>query len=194
MRPRLIVAMSLVAALMAAFLTANPVSAATKQCMGHTATQTAPVNGIYLLTSGDDVIVGTSQADVVNAPSFGGSDYICTGGGNDTLSIAVGVATYFDTGSGSDTFTAYYGVGPLTVETGSGNDALSVFVNGAVVSTGSGNDHVFTSSTGLIISTDSCRDWVEDNGGAVSIDCGSNVDTYNTVGTPVITRCEKASA
>jgi RTX calcium-binding nonapeptide repeat (4 copies) len=96
-------------------------------CNGRSATITG--------TPGDDVIVGTSRADVIDAQggsdtirSLSGEDVICAGDGDDTI----------DAGSGHDTVAA--GAGADSVDGGSGNDHLLGEADNDSLRGGSGND------------------------------------------------------
>lgn len=88
-------------------------------CEGRLATVTATA-GQATGTSGDDVIVGSSLADVIDGG--GGNDLICGAGGDDTITG----------GSGNDRVIG--GVGKDTLRGGDGND---------VVLGGAGNDQLF---------------------------------------------------
>lgn len=190
---RLGISLSFVFAIMAALVITLPVSAASKTCFGQAATVQA-ANGVYTLTNGNDVVVGTSKGDYVTtdgAAGAGGTDFICTGSGADTIYITLdGGSATIDTGSGSDNVIAD-GTGALTVSLGSGNDYIQSTVPNASIDGGSGNDTVVNGGTGSSINAGSGNDKVSDLGPASTIDCGPNVDHYSSIGTPVVTRCEK---
>ena len=144
------------------------------------AAETTNLNGLTVeglsridLEGGDDIFVGTAQADVVRGGS--GNDTISGNGGDDIFDY-VGVSNGFDTLSGGDGFdivrasadnvrigiTSLVSVERLTgnghanvvVEWGATNDVLNfstIALDGLTLETGAGNDSVTLNSSGLVV-------------------------------------------
>jgi Ca2+-binding RTX toxin-like protein len=79
-------------------------------------------------TEGNDVILGTANADTINA--LGGNDVVCAGGGNDNVDGGAGNDT-LDGGAGRDNLIG--GANDDTVIGGAGVDTVSYAGNGAGV-------------------------------------------------------------
>ena len=88
-----------------------------------------------LPTTGDDVILGTSGPDVINAGA--GNDTICAGGGDDTINAGNGADTVF-AGEGGDTIQA--GQGRDIIDAGDGDDFVSGGKGKDTIDGGAGND------------------------------------------------------
>jgi predicted extracellular nuclease len=86
-------------------------------------------------TPGDDVLIGTNQADVIVA--FGGNDTILAGNGDDVICAGYGDDT-IDGGNGIDSIDAGYGND--TINGGNGNDVIDGGFGDDVVSGDRGDD------------------------------------------------------
>ncbi|MBZ9648143.1 hypothetical protein K9B33_11340 [Sphingobium sp. 3R8] len=144
------------------------------------AAETTNLNGLTVeglsridLEGGDDIFVGTAQADVVRGGS--GNDTISGNGGDDIFDY-VGVANGFDTLSGGDGFdivrasadNVRIGIASLAsverltgnghanvvVEWGATDDVLNfstIALDGLTLETGAGNDSATLNSSGLVV-------------------------------------------
>jgi hypothetical protein len=118
------------------------VEAASRSCMGVPATAVLTrANRAFQLTPGNDVVYGSSGADVITTASpddVGGVDLICGNGGDDLIGVVSGEGSRVDGGSGRDIIVVVNGADATG---GSGNDRLLLGCGpGTEVHGGSGND------------------------------------------------------
>ena len=127
-----------------------------------------------LPTVGDDVILGTSNADQIMA--FGGDDTICGGGGNDYI-IAGGGDDWIDSGDGSD-----------VVEGGAGNDYIAGGRGSDTIHGGSGDDIISAGTGDDVILGQIGDDIINGERGNDAIDAGPGNDfVYGGVGNDHLT-------
>ncbi|MGI9603529.1 MAG: hypothetical protein ACR2QE_16715, partial [Acidimicrobiales bacterium] len=98
-------------------------------------TVTVDLNMGQAPTAGDDVVLGTPNADSISAG--GGNDTICGGGGNDTINAGVG-NDWVDGGDGNDT--VFGQDGDDTLQGGPGDDQLLGFGDNDTIDGGPGAD------------------------------------------------------
>lgn len=195
-----------------------PSTAFAANCLGHAPT-VVPVGGVYTLTAGDDVVVGTGKADTVETEGdgTGGTDYVCTSGGNDWFSLRIAGSLTLRTGGGDDQgfLNADTATATVDVDLGSGDDFIRTndlggriiggngrdnlwpqgadVVPGLTVDAGAGNDYV-QSATADVIKTGSGVDSVIDQSatGATLVDCGSGrPDIFYAPNATTVKSCEK---
>ncbi len=204
MKLRAVLAMSVIAGVTVLVAPASVDARSTPRCHGKVATIVVTGSGPVLGTEGDDVIVGSSGADEINATQ-GGVDFVCGGSGNDTIQVQWS-GSWADGGNGNDHVEAWRGATALG---GSGDDEVWGLYYGSSASGGSGNDFVYIEEGwgdggsgndevrgwfAVEMLGGSGRDFLVDNIGSNSqlMDCGSNADTY-VIGSPggqVVRRCE----
>jgi hypothetical protein len=215
MQMRLAVVIAVLVASIGLLVSNAPVSAA-GNCLGHQAT-VVPVGHTYTLTAGDDVVVGTSAADEVTTidGAGGGTDYICTGNGDDFVNINVvePIAATVRTGNGDD-FVGIYGSGTIDVDLGNGDDTGTTSgelagsfrgsggndglrfqggsaVAGATVDGGSGHDYVQSSAAEFVYGGSGNDTVIEHSAnGATLVDCGSGRDVFYAANAATVRRCE----
>ncbi len=190
-------------------------AAKTPRCYGKVATQWLTEPGTLLGTPGNDVLVGSSGNDTIDAVfqnNEGGIDLICGGKGDDTIYIAGPLYTTgskADGGSGRDSVSAY---ATAVAHGGSGDDFQVVAQGryGAVAYGDSGIDVVRAADGGTVYGG-SGNDIVENisttgighlYGGSGNdtlygyftvdsyMDCGSGFDTVTPTGSTHVKDCE----
>ena len=117
-------------------------------------------------TSGDDVILGTSGADFIDAGA--GDDTICAMGGADTI-LAGGGADYVDGGNGADHI---FGEG--------GNDIIFGGSGADEIDGGGGDDEIFGEAGGDVLVGRTGEDILDGGAGVDSISGGPQADTIFT--------------
>ena len=112
------------------------------ECNGLAATWDMATQGPFTATAGDDVVVGTDGADVIETGL--GNDTVCGLGGDDTIKTGAGI-DWVDGGDGDDLIrvgarddTAYGGAGADVINGGGGADYID----------GGGDDDVIWDSFG----------------------------------------------
>jgi Ca2+-binding RTX toxin-like protein len=109
----------------------------TPKCQGLNATISG-ISGVVTGTEGDDVIVGSSDADTIHG--LGGNDVICGGIGNDVIFGGNGTDT-IEGNAGSDTLAG--GNGSDTLDGGPGDDELQGGNGPDTLDGGADNDLLF---------------------------------------------------
>jgi Ca2+-binding RTX toxin-like protein len=176
---------------------------------------TVDLNLGQLPTSGDDVILGTAEADTINA--LGGNDVICGFGGNDTIN-AGGGNDWVDGGAGNDDIlgsagddTLFGGLGDDVIRGGSGDDEIygeegddslmgqpgNDLIEGGVgiddINGGGGNDTIYTGTgatvtSGVFVSGSGGNDTIYGGPDADDIKGSNGADTiFGEGGDDVIT-------
>lgn len=173
-------------------------------CFGKPATHVMqPGDPQYFGTYGDDVVVGSAEPDSIVPSNFGGTDFVCGGGGDDFITV-LGPGSKADGGAGRDRVKAIYGGlarggsgDDLAVEAapaggwaegGSGNDVVFA-MDGAIADGGSGNDFVQGRRAAALLGG-SGSDTIDNLGGTPKIDCGSAYDLVSANGATDVRRCE----
>ena len=143
-------------------------------------------------TDGDDVILGTDGADIINAGA--GADTICAGGGDDIINAGAGADTVFgddgndliNLGQGRDT--AYAGAGDDfvsggkgkdTISGGSGNDELRGNEGTDRLLGGSGNDELRGGQKADVLKGNAGSDTLLGGTHPDTLDGGRGLDAYN---------------
>lgn len=213
MSVRSAVVFSMLVASLGLLIVRTPSAAAASTCFGHAAT-VVPVGNTYALTPGDDVVVGTKGDDDVTTQNDagGGTDFICTGNGDDYIQTLDAVSVTINAGNGNDSVSVRYS-GTADVTLGQGNDFTNIFDTPGIVRGGTGDDVIFfqgfdvirgttvdggtgndliQSAAGDFITGGSGKDTIIDQSGsgASSVDCGSGIDVYYTGNTLKVRRCE----
>jgi hypothetical protein len=165
-------------------LSLKPSVAFAANCLGRAAT-VVPVAGVYTLSAGNDVVVGTSAGDTVvtEGDGTGGTDYICTGGGNDSITIDIAGSATIRTGSGNDQLFLNDAAVNATVdvELGNGDDFVRTNNLGGRVSGGNGRDSLWPQGDdfvipGMTVDAGPSNDFIQ-SATADIIKSGSGVDT-----------------
>ena len=137
-------------------------------------------------TAGDDLIVGTANADTIDLLGgndtylgLGGNDNILGGNGNDDLRAGDG-NDQVSAGAGSDTVSGEAGNDSLNgnggadfLDGGTGNDTIHGGLDGDVLFGGDGDDFLFG---------DAGDDWIDGGAGNDQIDGGGGIDTVSVGG------------
>ena len=134
------------------------------QCNGLAVT--VDLNMGQVPTTGNDVILGTPSADIIDARA--GNDTICGGGGNDTINAGGGDDVIFGE-AGNDVINA--SAGNDTVHGGAGDDTILA---------GSGNDLVFGGDGDDVLFGQTGDDELRGQDGIDGINGGSGSDTIFT--------------
>jgi Ca2+-binding RTX toxin-like protein len=148
-------------------------------CFGLAATVFDHSGGI-VGTPGDDVIIGDDRKNFVYGE--GGTDHICTGGGDDEITYAFDTvdppdALYADGGTGDD-YIDFYGHGAAELIGGEGDDTLQAYGANvpSVIRGGPGNDYMQGGSAGDDIFGEDGNDWLNGNDGDDTLVAGRGRD------------------
>lgn len=133
-------------------------------------------------TRGDDVIMGTPNADTINGR--GGNDVICGNAGNDRISGALGNDTIYG-GAGNDRLVG--GLGDDTLYGGNGQDLLAGGRGNDALNGGEGNDRLIGGPNSDLLYGDGGDDRLFGGDGTDLCDGG---DTNETVGDRAARTCE----